>query len=576
MGIYSVEKNVQILVAVLKANNIKKVVVSPGTTNVSFVVSLVNDGSFEMYSAVDERGAAYIACGLSSESGEPVVITCTGATASRNYFPGLTEAYHRKLPILVVTASQDFSRAGNLSAQYIDRTVHPIDSVVMSVQIPIIRCDSDEFVCTLRINQAVLEMFRRGGGPTHINLASTYQNDFSVTNLSHVRILKRFLYGQPLPAIPKHKKIAIIVGAHKQWSELLTKVVDDFCALYDSVVLVDHSSHYWGKYRVLPTIITSQEQHRSSLFDIDLLIHIGEEQGDYYTDPPLHSAKEVWRISEDGEIRDTYGKLTNTFEMSEEQFFHFYTKNSIISKPMHSYFDVFQKELDVLYGLLPEFPFSNIWIAQQMIPRFPQNACLELGVSNTMRSWTFFDFCKEIYVLANTGCRGIDGAIPTLLGMSLATPEKVHYAVMGDLTFFYSFNVLGNRHVGKNIRILLINNGCGLEFNMYPHRAYRIYDGDIDAVNEFIAAGGHNGRKSKDLVKHYVEDLGFDYFSASCKNEFISQVDLFLSEDISIRPMLFEVFTDVREENEALRLIRHLKTDNTVILKQKIKTMIGR
>lgn len=576
MGNYSIEKNVQILVAVLKANNIKKVVVSPGTTNVSFVVSLVNDGSFEMYSAVDERGAAYIACGLSSESGEPVVITCTGATASRNYFPGLTEAYHRKLPILAVTASQDFSRAGNLSAQYIDRTVQPLDSVLMSVQIPIIRSDSDDFLCTLRINKAVLEMFRRGGGPTHINLASTYQNDFSVTNLSHVRILKRFSYGQTLPTIHKHKRIAIIVGAHKQWSKSLTKAVDDFCALYDSVVLVDHSSHYWGKYRVLPTIITSQEQHRSALFDIDLLIHIGEEQGDYYTDPPLHSAKEVWRISEDGEIRDTYGKLTNTFEMTEEQFFRFYTENNIIDDPLHSYFDAFHKEVNELYSLLPDFPFSNIWIAQQVIPRFPHNACLELGVSNTMRSWTFFDFYKETYVLANTGCRGIDGAIPTLLGMSLAAPEKVHYAVMGDLTFFYSFNVLGNRHIGKNIRILLINNGCGLEFNMYPNRAHRIYDGDIEAVNEFIAAGGHNGRKSKDLVKHYVEDLGFDYFSASTKNEFTSQIDRFLLDKISDRPMMFEVFTDVREENEALRLIRRLKTDNTVLLKQKIKAMIGR
>lgn len=58
-----------------------------------------------------------MACGMAEESGEPVMITCTGATAARNYMPGLTEAYYRKLPILVVTGTQDLRRLGNLYDQ---------------------------------------------------------------------------------------------------------------------------------------------------------------------------------------------------------------------------------------------------------------------------------------------------------------------------------------------------------------------------------------------------------------------------------------------------------------------------
>lgn len=54
---YSTEKNIQILIALLKANNIKKIVASPGTTNMSLVGSLQNDPWFEMYSAVDERSS---------------------------------------------------------------------------------------------------------------------------------------------------------------------------------------------------------------------------------------------------------------------------------------------------------------------------------------------------------------------------------------------------------------------------------------------------------------------------------------------------------------------------------------
>lgn len=97
---YTTDRSTQMVLSVLKAYGIKKIVVSPGTTNMAFVASAQSDPCFEMYSSVDERSAAYIACGLSQESGEAVVISCTGATASRDYMPGLTEAYYRKLPVL--------------------------------------------------------------------------------------------------------------------------------------------------------------------------------------------------------------------------------------------------------------------------------------------------------------------------------------------------------------------------------------------------------------------------------------------------------------------------------------------
>ena len=76
-----------ILLALLKAHGIRKVIASPGTTNIALVASMQQDPYFQMYSAADERSAAYMACGLAAESGEPVVLSCTGATASRNYLP---------------------------------------------------------------------------------------------------------------------------------------------------------------------------------------------------------------------------------------------------------------------------------------------------------------------------------------------------------------------------------------------------------------------------------------------------------------------------------------------------------
>ena len=81
---YSKEVNVQILVSLMKTYGVRKVIISPGTTNINFVASIQQDPYFELYSSVDERSAAYIACGLAAESGESVALSCTGATASRN------------------------------------------------------------------------------------------------------------------------------------------------------------------------------------------------------------------------------------------------------------------------------------------------------------------------------------------------------------------------------------------------------------------------------------------------------------------------------------------------------------
>src|SRR5690554_5917127 len=130
---YTDEKNVQVLIALLKKHAIRKVIASPGSANSPLSASLQQDSFFEMYSIVDERSAAYIACGLAAESGEPVVISCTGATASRNYLPGLTEAFYRKLPVLAITSTQSVSRVGHHIAQVIDRSTIPNDVAKYSV-----------------------------------------------------------------------------------------------------------------------------------------------------------------------------------------------------------------------------------------------------------------------------------------------------------------------------------------------------------------------------------------------------------------------------------------------------------
>ena len=167
---YTDERNVQIVIALLKAHGIRRVIASPGTTNMTFVVSVQNDPWFQLWSSVDERSAAYLACGMAAETGEPVVISCTGATASRNYLPGLTEAYYRKLPVLAITSTRGNHKIGHLIDQQIDRRNIPNDVSMESVTLPMVKDSEDEHFCEIEANKAILALFLNGGGPAHINL----------------------------------------------------------------------------------------------------------------------------------------------------------------------------------------------------------------------------------------------------------------------------------------------------------------------------------------------------------------------------------------------------------------------
>ena len=563
---YTDEKNVQVILALLKAHGIRKVIASPGTTNITIVASMQNDPYFEMYSSVDERSAAYMACGLAAESGESVVISCTGATASRNYLPGLTEAYYRKLPILAITSTQAVSKVGHHIAQLIDRSSIQNDVAKLSVTLPIVKDNDDLWDCEIKVNQAILELKRHGGGPVHINLPTTYSKSYDTKELPKVRVIDRITSTNEFPEIP-YGKVAVFIGAHAVMNKEQTEAIDRFCASNDAVVFCDHTSNYKGKYRVLYSLVACQQMYDLVENQPEMLIHIGEISGDYYSFGI--NGKQIWRVSEDGEIRDTFRRLRYVFEMSEQSFFQIYIKKD--QDDRSSYLQLCKNYLNELYNKIPELPFSNIWLASKMAHRIPEDSTIHFGILNSLRSWNFFEVPYSVLTASNVGGFGIDGNISSLVGASLVNKNKLYFGVIGDLAFFYDMNVMGNRHVGNNLRILLINNGKGTEFRQYNHAAANFGE-DAD---KYIAAAGHFGNKSQVLVKHYTQDLGFEYMSASDKYQFEQVYERFLTAEMTEQPMLFEVFTNNTDESEALEIISNIEENIKGRAKQLAKEILG-
>ena len=396
-----------------------------------------------------------------------------------------------------------------------------------------------------------------------------YVSDFSVRNLVNARFINRICQTKNMPDL-KGKK-AIFVGAHLIWSNELTNAVDIFCEKYNAVVLCDHTSNYNGKYGIFGNLVANQNQNKPECCFPDILIHIGDVSGAYMHIHP----KEVWRVNPDGEIRDTFKKIKYVFEMEEIEFFQYYVSASKNDSEEMSYYKEWSSKYAELRSKLNQvdLPFSGAWAAITTITELPENAVLHLGILNSLRCWNYFSPKNFIPGYSNTGGFGIDGCVSSLIGASLADKNKLYFGVVGDLAFFYDINVLGNRYIYSNVRIMLVNNGKGFEFKHYNSFPIESNLGDI--VDPYIAAAGHNGNQSPDLVKHFAEDLGFQYISASNKKEFLENLDTFTQQQIWDKPVLFEVFTNTEDENIAQKAINNLDISASGAIKQITKDVLG-
>lgn len=562
---YTDEVHAQIVLALLKAHNIRKIIVSPGATNIPISASVQFDSFFQVYSCVDERSAAYMACGLAEESGEPVVISCTGATASRNYMPGLTEAFYRKLPIIALTSFNGNKYIGNLMPQNLDRTVIPKDVAKISVQLPVVKDLSDYNYCNLLVNKAILELSRGGGGPVHINLTTTYAGTFSTKELPSVRVIKRITSEDDCPDI-KGKKVGIFIGSHKKFSSTEIESIEEFCSNHNAVVLCDHTSSYTGDYKIQSALLTSnltKINPKWTSLKPDIVFHLGEVSGDYPSTRVLEECNEVWRVSEDGEIRDRGGKLKYIYDGNI---------TSLLSKipkgNEDNAFYVLWKQADhEIREYIPQLPYSNAWIASELSTLVPKGSYVNLAILNSLRSWNLFEVDESIFRTSNVGGFGIDGCLSTLVGASLNDDNKLYFGVIGDLAFFYDINVIANRHIGNNIRILLINNGCGAEFNVSTHIGSQFGE----KSNEFIAAGGHfassnddsgnvlpcEDRTQKSLAKAWADTLDIEYMSSTSKSDFSSCIDAFVDIDHG-KSIILECFTNSDLESLALSMLSNL------------------
>lgn len=109
------------LVAGLVDAGVRAAVISPGSRNTPLVLALAAHPKITAHSVVDERVAGFLALGLARASDRPVALSCTSGSAGAHYLPAVIEAWHARVPLVVITADRPPELHGCGAPQTIDQ-----------------------------------------------------------------------------------------------------------------------------------------------------------------------------------------------------------------------------------------------------------------------------------------------------------------------------------------------------------------------------------------------------------------------------------------------------------------------
>ena len=540
---YTDKENVLQLAALLKAHGISHAVLCPGSRNSPIVHTLANHPFFNCRAVTDERSAGFFAIGLSLQSGRPTVVCCTSGTALLNLHPAVAEAFYQQIPLIVISADRPSAWIGQMDGQTIPQPDVFRSLVKKSVNLPEIRSDEDKWYCNRLINEAILETERYGRGPVHINVPIAEPLfRFTTDELPEVRVIKRYSglsasdedWNKAIVRLNKYDKCMLIAGQLPANHSIEMSTIESLRRRF--AIFSEHVGNQpvsGGFIRNMDTLLYALPENQQQALSPDLLVtyggHIVSKRLKNFLQE--HHPQEHWHVSPGGEAIDLFGSLTTIIEMNPFAFLQ--KMASCIDCRIGEYPRKWERLSDKIAE--PVFPYSEQAVVGFLMKNLPEASVLHLGNSSPVRYAHFFSIPENIEVYCNRGTSGIEGSLSAAVGYASAS-EKLNFAVIGDLSFFYDMNALWNGSVKNNLRILLLNNGGGEIFHSLPGL-------DMTEHTRRFVAGIH-----ATSAKGWAIERGFHYTEVRNNSELTEAMPFFTQPEPTDQPQLLEVFTDCSED----------------------------
>ena len=502
---YSNIPSAQSVVLHCKSKGIFDIVISPGSRNAPLTIGFTEDPSFNCYSIVDERCAAFFALGMAQQLRRPVAVLCTSGSALLNYYPAIAEAFYSNIPLVVISADRPLYKIDVGDGQTIrqDHVFHRHIGYSANMKQDVIHATEkvkkyapQSIHGNLDSEQVKIQSYNDGELHKALNLAIGHKLPV------HINVpFEEPLYGKiPRATIKPYVNEIIksdtvvedLDGFLDQWNftkrkmvlvgvnypncveqKYLNKLANDPSVM----VLTETTSniHHPNFFPSIDSIIAPIEKSeaKEQLFEAlrpEILLTFGGLVVSKKVKAFLrkYKPKHHWHIDEH-KAYDTYFALSHHFKTKVNAFFdQFLVAVHRVESEYYKLWSGIKFEYEVKRKeYLQNIPFSDLTVFGQIFESIPKNVQLQMANSSTIRYAQLFNLKPSIEVFCNRGTSGIDGAVSTAIGASMVN-AKPTVLITGDLSFFYDSNGLWNNYIKSDFRIILINNDGGGIFRILP------------------------------------------------------------------------------------------------------------
>lgn len=545
---FSAKRSIQILGHILQQYGINKMVISPGSRNAPFAIHFSELDSFECFSIVDERSAAFVAMGMAKSLKKTVAISCTSGSAATNYYPAVVEAFYQNVPLLVLTADRPTDYIDIFDGQTIRQKdlfqQHSYGDFQL-LEDDKENADEENF----KLIKTAVELCLEKQGPVHLNIPLTEPLYKLVEELPVFPEIEIIEHEKPYE-IPSHlvsdfnlaKRVLILTGTLDK-NPQLQSMLSHFVKNHSVVVLTEANSNLYHEkfFNHIDRYIFNFTEEDYKTYAPDLLITIGQNVVSKKVKEFLRKAKPAnhWHIDEYWQP-DTYFALTQKIETKAEVFFSQLLKFANLEpSPYFNLWDILRDKKDAKHEeYCKGIGFSDLKVFEILEQKIPPHYNVHVSNSSTIRYAELFPYSQNHTLYCNRGTSGIDGCTSTAMGFAMMNPNPT-VLVSGELGFLYDINGLWNNYIPPYTRMIVINNGEGNIFRIIPG------PNSTNAVDEFIATT-HN-KNCEHLAKHF----GLSYFKVEDEESLLRALDNFFKPET--KPKLLEINTTEMQNADILK-----------------------
>ena len=511
------------VVAKLIELGVRDAVVCPGSRSTPLAFAFAESEVLHAVPVLDERTAGFFALGQAKATGLPVAMVCTSGSAVANLFPAVVEAKMAGVQLLVLTADRPPELQGCHAGQTIDQEQVFGDYAGHFEQMPVPSEGELESVGDL-VESAFNHSFCKAA-PAHLNipfrepllpiaddfppLKEEEPEDFQQLSLAH----DPETYDPPKADCP-YSRVLVIAGpggpgfqsgfdsllefaSQRGWPVLadplsnLRNTASQVIAHYDTVLRDEQAANVLRPEAVLQAgALPTSKVLRQRLAEWDCPGWMVSPLGENFD--PLRSKREMLQVFLPA-LGDSFPSPAN----ADSGYLDAWQRaDTAISKKFHEAFSACETTFEAKVTRI---------LAQHM----PEGAHLHIASSMPIRDveWFWPKSSTEHTLTGNRGTNGIDGTLPTALGIAQHVEDA--YLLTGDLAFLHSsdgLSLAGNKYFTGKLTVLLINNDGGGIFENLPIAKHNPPFEDFFATpqqvdfEQLAAAHGVAYRKIKDLA----------------------------------------------------------------------------